>query len=284
MVVISNITKYDKNFFAQITNYSKWPVDPFRNPPHHHDEYELYFLFYGSVNYIIDNDTYDVDSGNVVWIPPYTDHKTLPFKSERHKRLLFWISSEWLNDCLKDHKELAEFYSKHRIIKMSQKNITLFRKISNLLLQEYYSKRKKLHSDDAIKGILTAILVHLKQSSQVIEGQTSLSNSANYVPDKLMAYVNTHFTEDISLTTLAEQVNMNPIYVSSLFKKNFGITFKDYRLKLRIDKAKQLLKDTNLTVEAIAADCGFHSNNLFCKTFKREVGMSPLSFRNNDNE
>jgi len=100
----------------------------------------------------------------------------------------------------------------------------------------------------------------------------------------LISYINTNFSSELTLASLAEQVNMNPVYISSLFKKNFGFTFKDYLLKLRIDKATQLLKNTSATVESIAFECGFSSSNHFCKTFKRLVGMSPLMFRNLDKE
>lgn len=113
---------------------------------------------------------------------------------------------------------------------------------------------------------------------------SSSDDNASYILNLLLSYISTYFSEDITLATLAEQVNMNPVYISSLFKKNFGFTFKEYLLKLRIEKATHLLKTTSSTVEVIAYECGFRSSNHFCKTFKRLVGMSPLMFRNIDNE
>lgn len=144
-------------------------------------------------------------------------------------------------------------------------------------------------SSKVIKGLLLSLLVHLKRMYErnmqnSSNKQSSSEDNASYILNQLISYIDNHFSEDITLASLAEQVDMNPVYISSLFKKNFGFTFKEYLLKLRIEKATQLLKITSSTVEKIAFECGFHSSNHFCKTFKRLVGMSPLMFRNIDNE
>ena len=255
---------------------------------HFHNGYELYFLFSGSTKYIIENNIFEIDEGDIVWIPPYIDHKTQPNNTERHKRLLFWVLPHYLEDCLKDNKELFDFYHHYRVIKTTQRDVKLFRKFSNLLLEEHFNEDSST-SDDVIKGLLLALLVHLKRMYErnMRNSNDKLSSSddnASYILNLLLSYISTYFSEDITLATLAEQVNMNPVYISSLFKKNFGFTFKEYLLKLRIEKATHLLKTTGSTVEAIAFECGFRSSNHFCKTFKRLVGMSPLMFRNIDNE
>lgn len=285
---MSIFDKFEKEFDAQITNYTKWPVYPPSSDPHFHNGYELYFLFSGSTKYIIENNTYEIEEGDIVWIPPYIDHKTQPNNTERHKRLLFWIIPHYLEDCLKDNKELSDFYHHYRVIRTTTRDVKLFRKFSNLLLEEYFTEEAAM-SGEVIKGLLLSLLVHLKRmyerNTRDSKGnQSGSEDNTSYSLNLLISYINTHYAEDITLASLAEQVNMNPVYISSLFKKNFGFTFKEYLLKLRITKATQLLKSSSSTVEAIAFECGFRSSNHFCKTFKRLVGMSPLMFRNIDNE
>ena len=285
---ISVFEKFEKDFYAQISSHAKWPVDPLITTPHFHDGYELYCLYSGSTKYIIEQTTYEVDEGDIVWIPPYTDHKTLPNKTERHKRLLIWTLAPYLESCLKNSKELAEFYRHHRVIKTTPREVQIFKKITNLLLMEYFSKQHA-NRETIMSGMLVSLLTFVKHTYERNNKdynirQTSSSNDSKYIPNMLMSYIDSHFSEDISLTDLAEQVNMNPSYVSSLFKRSFGFTFKEYLVKLRIEKAKQLLKSTNSTVESIAQECGFRSINLFCKTFKNSVGISPMMFRNIDDE
>lgn len=285
---MSMFDKFEKDFDAQITNYTKWPVVAQRSMPHFHNGYELYFLFSGSTKYIIENNVYEISDGDIVWIPPYVDHRTQPNNTERHKRLLFWISSQLLEDALKENKELFDFFHHYHVIKTTTRDIKTFRKFSNLLLEEHFAENAPM-SEDVIKGLLSALLVHLKRMFECnapsnVDTKTRSDDNTNYIMNLLLSYINTNFSSDITLAALSEQVNMNPVYISSLFKKTFGFTFKEYLLKLRIEKATQLLKSTTSTVETISYECGFRSSNHFCKTFKRLMGMSPLMFRNIDNE
>ncbi len=277
--------KHEKDFDVQIANYAKWHT---YSDMHFHNGYELYFLFWGSTKYVFEDKTYVIDEGDIVWIPPYIDHKTRPNNIERHKRMLFNISSQLVEECLKDNIELFDFFRHYRVIRTTPNDVNLFRRLSNLLLEEHFADADQM-SSTVINGLLVSLLAHLKRiyekniEREEIEAHAD-EHSSSYVLNLLISYINANFWSELTLSSLAEQVNMNPVYISSLFKKNFGFTFKEYLLKLRIDKATQLLKGTNDTVESIAYQCGFKSSNHFCKTFKRLVGTSPLMFRNIDKE
>lgn len=285
---MSIFDKLEKDFDAQITNYTKWPVVAQRTIPHFHNGYELYFLFSGSTKYIIEDNVYKINDGDIVWIPPYVDHRTQPNNTERHKRLLFYISAGLLEDSLKDNRELLDFFHHYHVIQTTPRDVKTFRRFSNLLLEEYFAENSPM-SNDVIRGLLLALLVHLKRIFEcnvpdAAQIKSHSEDNTSYVMNLLLSYINANFSSDITLASLSEQVNMNPVYISSLFKKNFGFTFKEYLLKLRIEKATQLLKSTTSTVETISYECGFRSSNHFCKTFKKLMGMSPLMFRNIDAE
>lgn len=284
---MSRFEKVENDFYAQITNYIKWPVHHTTASPHYHNVYELYFLFSGSTKYVIADDmVYEISEGDIVWIPPYINHQTQPNDIERHKRLLFWISPQFFDNLFDSEKELYDFFNFHRVIKTTSRDVKLFRKYSNLLMEEYFADNAK-HHDDVIKGLLLSLLVQLKrmyENNLVLQNDLSPDNTTLHNLNLLISYINTNFSFDITLETLSEQVNMNPVYISSLFKKNLGFTFKEYLVKLRIKKATQLLKNSSDSIENIAFECGFHSSNHFCKTFKSLVGMSPSMFRNIDKE
>ncbi|HAX50535.1 MAG TPA: DNA-binding response regulator, partial [Lachnospiraceae bacterium] len=71
----------------------------------------------------------------------------------------------------------------------------------------------------------------------------------------------------------------NPTYFSSLFKKETGTTFMEYLLEIRLNKAKELLKETNLSVAAICERVGYTDLKHFQKIFKREMEVSPNQYR-----
>lgn len=95
----------------------------------------------------------------------------------------------------------------------------------------------------------------------------------------IIRYLRSNYGKEINLKTVADQFQMNPLYLGRLFKSETGICFTDYINNLRIRKAKQLLLDTNLTTRQIAEAVGYLNTNYFFPIFKRQVGLSPTEFR-----
>jgi two-component system response regulator YesN len=78
---------------------------------------------------------------------------------------------------------------------------------------------------------------------------------------------------------LAEIVNLNPSYLSRLYKQLTGVNVTDTILDVRISRAKRLLKESNLKVHDIAAKVGFDSDAYFIRSFKKKCGMTPQEYR-----
>lgn len=94
-------------------------------------------------------------------------------------------------------------------------------------------------------------------------------------------YIDIHYGEEIHLNNLAEQVYVHPTYLSILFKKKTGSNFKDYVTKVRMEKAKEMLKDLSLRISDISNNVGYESSKHFSKVFKKEIGVTPKDYRNN---
>lgn len=92
-------------------------------------------------------------------------------------------------------------------------------------------------------------------------------------------YIQTHYDQDISLQQLADQVNMNPSYLSRLFKKHLQTSFIEYLNHYRIDMAKNLLMNTQLKSYEIAEKTGYMDDSYFSRIFKKVTGMRPNEFR-----
>lgn len=92
-------------------------------------------------------------------------------------------------------------------------------------------------------------------------------------------YISEHYQEEISLSTAAEKVNISPVYLSRLFKKEEGINFLDYLNQYRIDAAKKLLQNPQYNVLEAADMTGFKNTRYFSKIFKKNVGLTPSEYR-----
>ncbi len=86
-------------------------------------------------------------------------------------------------------------------------------------------------------------------------------------------------SEDLSLSWLAEELALNDNYLSTLFKKLYGIPFSDYVVNMRLEKSKILLLTTNLKNYEIAERIGIGDPNYFSTLFKKKYGSSPGKYR-----
>ena len=99
---------------------------------------------------------------------------------------------------------------------------------------------------------------------------------------QVCAYIHDNFTETIRLDDIATIANLNASSFCRFFKKSTGQTFSEYVTDLRIGKATNLLlAESTMSVSEIAFKCGFNSQTLFNRAFKRSRGTTPLAYRKN---
>jgi YesN/AraC family two-component response regulator len=115
-----------------------------------------------------------------------------------------------------------------------------------------------------------------RQVRQVLE---RLGNRKRFV-ELAIQFIEEHLTEPISMNGIAEQLYMNPSYFSKIFHEETGETFIKYVARLRIEKTKQLLKDSTLKIYEIAHQVGYQDFRYFVKLFKEQVGVTPAQYRN----
>lgn len=95
----------------------------------------------------------------------------------------------------------------------------------------------------------------------------------------IRAYVERHQAENFSLPEVAKVIHVSPFYLCKIFKRATGLTFIDFRNRLRIESAKRLLTAPGASVSEIAYKVGFQSLTQFNRLFRRIVGKSPTAFR-----
>lgn len=92
-------------------------------------------------------------------------------------------------------------------------------------------------------------------------------------------YVAQHFSEDISLASVAEELHVNTSYLSTLFRQVTGTTFKEHLNRVRVEEAERLLANTDYAVMEIAIACGYRDQSYFTKVFKKMTGLTPKLYR-----
>jgi len=99
-----------------------------------------------------------------------------------------------------------------------------------------------------------------------------------------ISYVEQHLQEPLGMREVANQIHLNPSYFSALFKEQTGFTFSEYITRSRLQKAKELLLQTRLSITDISEQIGYQTPKYFIKLFKDYEGISPNQYRKQANE
>lgn len=116
--------------------------------------------------------------------------------------------------------------------------------------------------------------------SEIENSKVAASVNKDSIADKIEEYVLNNFTrQDFSVDEIAEKVNLSLGYIRQIFRSEKGVTLNDYIISCRIDKAKELLINTDNTAKDISEAVGYYDNRYFYTLFKKKVGMTTEEFR-----
>ena len=121
---------------------------------------------------------------------------------------------------------------------------------------------------------------YLKQMLISIAKASAFSGSkSNRTAQKLIDFVKEHYSENLTIEQIAGQFSYNPYHMNRMMRKATGTTVHKYLIQYRITAAKQLLAESDLSVEEIARAVGFSDTSYFSNSFKKAVGCRPSDFR-----
>lgn len=98
----------------------------------------------------------------------------------------------------------------------------------------------------------------------------------------IVAFVDEHYMEELSLDKLSTRFFLSREHISRRFKQEMGMTLSSYVIQLRINQAKRWLSETDEKMYSIALKLGYQDENYFSRLFKKNVGMTPLEYRNDE--
>ncbi|MFB9330871.1 helix-turn-helix domain-containing protein [Paenibacillus aurantiacus] len=113
----------------------------------------------------------------------------------------------------------------------------------------------------------------------VVVGHLHAAQESQPVALKVKGYIAAHLNEDLSREDIAGYVNLNPDYLTRIFKKETGLTISEYVLQERINSAKEMLVKTDRPITDIAYEVGYNNYSYFSKMFKKATGYNPQDYR-----
>ncbi|HEV2803035.1 MAG TPA: AraC family transcriptional regulator [Pyrinomonadaceae bacterium] len=131
---------------------------------------------------------------------------------------------------------------------------------------------------DSLATALTAHILRAYTTQNSAPGEYK-GGLAGHRLRQVVEYINEHLEQDLTLSEIAAAVGMNPYHLSRAFKQEMGSAPHQYVIKRRVERAKVLLAETELTIIEVAFKVGFQSQSHFTNIFRRFTGVTPKAFR-----
>lgn len=135
----------------------------------------------------------------------------------------------------------------------------------------------KVYQADSNTDLKIWFMDCLRRAAEAMDSRAG--KGENSVVEKAKIYMQENYSWDVSLDDVSRRMKLTPYYFSKLFKQETGITFMEYLTGLRLDQAKQLLKNPDLSIKEIGISVGYSDPNYFSRIFKKVLGITPSEYR-----
>jgi AraC-like DNA-binding protein len=115
--------------------------------------------------------------------------------------------------------------------------------------------------------------------ADLAEGKAALPPFTGVIVKRAQHYLNRHLADSVTRWKVADEANVSEDYLTRIFKKELGLSPWDYLIRLRVQAARKLLRESSESIHAVAAATGFQDQAYFCRVFRKVEGRTPSAFR-----
>ncbi|SCK01406.1 Methylphosphotriester-DNA--protein-cysteine S-methyltransferase [uncultured Clostridium sp.] len=274
---------YDLDFELIYISKSKFEND-WHSTLHMHPFTEIFFITSGQGTFQIGDEIVSVKESDLILINPNCSHTERSVSSSNPleyivfaiNNLAIGTSPSTLTD--DDTKDTLNTY---KILNFNKKKSEILYNL-NTLIREL--EEKNLNYELACKSILTLFLIQVMRNTSSDIFITENFEKINIECMKIKNYIDSHYSENITLDFLSNLTYVNKFHLVHLFTKEMGISPINYLINRRIDESKNLLSTTNYSIRDISSIVGFSNSSYFSQMFKKITGISPKDFRSNNSK
>lgn len=250
---------------------------------HKHSFYEFHYVLRDSVFSNINDVEYNVQEGQYYILAPGTFHSHRQDGKTGHIGIaLRWEfisnkidSTEKYGSSLKQKLE-TNFYSNVKPIADNGDIINGLYNLFKLAYSNYFELSLQISFGQLVVNLAQFSGINNSQDNHITINYRFLENN---IVNSSMKFIDENFDQEITVNDVANAVHLSYSHLAKLFRTYSTESVNSYICKVRLDKAKYLLKCTNEDISIIARKVGFNSENYFCNFIKKNIGMSASSYR-----
>lgn len=253
---------------------------------HYHDYVQIWYVKKGQCLHYFNGSEYTLSKGDIFILPPMMQHKIISEDEENTVLLECGFLKDFISADENSGYEhfLSPFLIEQDIVKplfsLDGDAVKEIEKIFDELMYEYEYKEK--YFDSYIKADILKILsiIARKYNKSIGTDKSSILDKHKEAILGIIDHLSENPDKRMYIEEACKKTNMSSTHFSYVFKQITGRTFMEYVRFLKISKAKELLLETDKVVRDIASDLGFDDAAYFDRVFKKEVGITPVQFRN----
>jgi len=234
-------------------------------PQHFHKHIEVFYVTGGEGQIYVEGTKYTVHENEAVIIFPNQIHGYE--KGDWTNHIIVLISP----DMIYGNIDFINKIPKYHPLTELDKNPRIFSYISSV--SQIYNENNP-NSEIIIRGLMSAFFSEIFENTEFISSPTNIS-----LTQALLNYCINNYQKDITLEKLSKELYISKNYISQIFNQKLMISMPDYLNYLRVNYAKQLLRETNEAISIISTQCGFKSIRTFNYTFFKITSETPSEYR-----
>lgn len=252
----------------------------FQIPVHWHDELEIIYVKSGFLTVNISGENYIGKPGDAFVVSPGNLH-FMGSQTGTVDYFTFLFPLKYIafrSDDMLDDKLIEPLNSGHLMISPEIKDTVKEQceQLAGVYAAEIDKSESKITNQIKKKIILLQFIHELWKKGFIVENDTT---GRNTVEKEMVSYIQQNYTGKILLREFGEQFHLSEKYISRYFKEHFHITLSQYVTYLRLEHAKQMLQETDISVTEVAMQSGYQNISYFIRSFKKTYGVSPLKYR-----
>ncbi|MBT9780120.1 helix-turn-helix domain-containing protein [Clostridium sp. MCC353] len=251
---------------------------------HFHNQYEIFYLLEGERRFFFDNRAYLVKGGTLILVDENAIHMTMANSDQEfgHDRIILYVDRDKMKeyDQMFSNLNLVKFlHQNYGVFPLNEKQqqdfIDLYLKLQN----EFDNKNRNYKAMIDMEIIMYFIQFMRENHTPALQDQDQVSSSKYKTIYAVADYISENFDKQLSLDTLAGRFFISKYYLSRTFKEITGYGINEYINIHRIQRAKRLLEETDMSISEISIALGYESMTYFEKIFKTYMTLSPLKYR-----
>lgn len=207
--------------------------------------------------------------GEALLIPPFQFH---------HYSHLSTTKLQWLFCTFELPSNTWAEPLRNWVIPLGKESLSARNTLINHWIQSKGSKQANVLKNELLQVILLQLLLLLKQENRVFMKRPQIE-SANNLLKNINQFMEENLTNAVSISDLAENLNLSPSCLRARFKKTTGFPLGHHLRNYRINSAMALLRNSDRSITQISDETGFGSPQAFCRIFKKETSLTPRDYR-----